>query len=65
MNTANESNEKNWATETLKEVPFWREDMSPEEYEIERSYLYKNWASFMNGDYVPLWKQKHPKHHSE
>lgn len=55
---ANESNEKNWATETLKEVPFWREDMSPEEYEVERTYYYNNWDLVESLKYVPLWKQK-------
>ena len=58
MNMANESTEKNWATETLKEVPFWREDMSPEEYEVERMYYYNNWELVESLEYVPLWKQK-------
>ena len=30
----------NWATGTLKEVPFWRDDMQPEEYDIEREYFH-------------------------
>ena len=30
---------KGWASATLKEVPFWRDDMGPEEYEIERICL--------------------------
>lgn len=55
---ANESTEKNWATETLKEVPFWREGMSPEEYEVERTYYYNNWDLVESLKYVPLWKQK-------
>ena len=58
MNMANESTEKNWATETLKEVPFWREGMSPEEYEVERTYYYNNWDLVESLKYVPLWKQK-------
>ena len=29
-----------WATLTIKEVPFWRDDMTPEEYDIERTYFY-------------------------
>ena len=49
---------KEWATPGLKEVPFWRDDMSPEEYEIERDYFLKNWNKFREGLYVPLWKQK-------
>ena len=50
--------EKDWATPTLKEVPFWRDDMSPEEYEEERTYMIKNWDLVMKCQYVPLWKQK-------
>lgn len=50
----------NWASETLKEAPFWRPGMTPEEYDIEREYYGKNYHLFMNGEmeYVPLWKQK-------
>jgi hypothetical protein len=48
---------KEWASATLKEVPFWREDMGPEEYDREREYLAKNWDLVRNGTYVPLWKQ--------
>ena len=46
-----------WATPTLKEVPFWREDMSPEEYERERTYMIQNWNAVLQGRYSPLWKQ--------
>ena len=48
---------KDWATETLKEVPFWRDDMTPEEYDIEREYYAKNFNSVKEGKYIPLWKQ--------
>ena len=47
-----------WATETLKEVPFWREGMTPEEYDIEREYFYSHWGEYTRGQYVPLWKQR-------
>lgn len=47
----------NWASETIKEVPFWRNDMSPEEYEVEREYFINHWEDFKQGKYVPLWKQ--------
>lgn len=47
-----------WATGTLKEAPFWRDDMQVEEYEIERTYLNKNWVLLQEGKYLPLWKQK-------
>ena len=48
----------NWATGTLKEAPYWREGMSPEEYEIERDYFNAHLEDFYKGIYVPLWKQK-------
>lgn len=50
--------ENNWANGTLKEVPFWRDDMQPEEYDVEREYLAKHWEDFTKGKYTPLWKQK-------
>ena len=50
--------ENNWANGTLKEVPFWRDDMLPDEYEIEREYFYNHWEDYTNGKYFPLWKQK-------
>lgn len=49
---------KEWATPTLKEVPFWRDGMSPEEYDIEREYYAKNFHLVRDGSYKPLWKQK-------
>lgn len=49
--------EKDWANGTLKEVPFWRDGMTVEEYEKERNYLHDNWNKLMDGTYVPLWKQ--------
>ena len=50
--------ENNWANATLKEVPFWRDDMRPEEYEVEREYLANHWEDYICGTYLPLWKQK-------
>ena len=55
MNTMEEN--KDWATPTLKEVPFWREGMGQEEYDIEREYLAKNFHLVRQNLYVPLWKQ--------
>ncbi|MGN1320441.1 MAG: hypothetical protein ACI4U6_04910 [Acutalibacteraceae bacterium] len=49
--------ENNWASGTLKEVPFWRDDMQPEEYDKEREYLANHWEEFTKGKYIPLWKQ--------
>ena len=47
-----------WATLTIKEVPFWRDGMTPEEYDKERTYFYENFDSYKKGSYIPLWKQK-------
>ena len=50
---------RNWATPSIKERPFWRDGMSCEEYELERAYYY----NYLNKDiahqreYKPLWKQ--------
>lgn len=59
MSRMEENND--WATETLKEVPFWRDGMTPEEYDEEREYLGKNYILLQKGTYVPLWKQKGDK----
>ena len=53
-----ESKKSDWARGTIKEVPFWREDMSVEEYEEERNYLNQHWTDYMNNRYIPLWKQR-------
>lgn len=53
--------EKNdWASPSLKEAPYWREGMSPEEYDIERDYFYKHLDDLHHGKYKPLWKQNNP-----
>lgn len=49
--------QQDWASGTLKEVPYWRSNMQPEEYDYERSYFQQNWENFTNGKYKPLWKQ--------
>ena len=52
------TNEKDWATPTLKEAPFWRDGMTPEEYEVERKYYYEHFYCLVKkGIYTPLWKQ--------
>ena len=50
-----------WATESLMEAPFWRNGMSPDEYDLEREYLGKNYNLFLDGTYQPLWKQSQNK----
>jgi len=47
-----------WANPTLKEMPFWREGMTPEEYDTEREYYYKNYDLVRKMKYKPLWVQK-------
>ena len=49
--------DKNWATPTLKEAPFWREGMTPEEYDVEREYFDEHYEDYTKGNYEPLWKQ--------
>ena len=49
--------DKEWASETLKEEPFWRDGMTVEEYEKEREYLKNHLEDLRNGTYEPLWKQ--------
>jgi len=56
-----EENNKDWATPTLKEAPYYYPGMTPEEYEIEREYYYQNWNLVLSGKYVPLWRQKAEK----
>ena len=50
-------NEKDWASPTLKEAPFWRDGMTPEEYDNEREYLDAHFDLLQKGFYMPLWKQ--------
>lgn len=47
-----------WVSPGVKEVPYWRDGMSPEEYEMEREYYYTHLEYVKKGDYKPLWKQK-------
>ena len=50
--------DNNWANASLREVPFWRDGMSIDEYERERDYYYRNINKFWDGTYTPLCKQK-------
>ena len=48
-----------WATPTMIHNPWWRQGMTPEEYDKEREYYFSNFDTLVvNGKYVPLWKQK-------
>lgn len=53
--------QSDWATETLMEAPYWRNGMSPEEYDEEREYFSKNFEKYVSGEYIPLWKQRELK----
>lgn len=49
----------NWAPYSLREVPFWNDNLSPEEYEIEQAYYFGNMRNpSMRKHYTPIWKQK-------
>ena len=47
-----------WATYGMMEAPFWRNDMSPEEYDREQEYFYRHLDDWKNGTYIPVWKQQ-------
>jgi hypothetical protein len=40
------------------EEPFYRKNMSPEEFRNEKNYLNENMDMFYDGSYVPLWRQE-------
>ena len=40
------------------EAPYWKNGMTPEEYEREREYFNTNFQAYLKGEYVPLWKQE-------
>lgn len=46
-----------WASDFVKEVPFWRNGMSFEEYEKEHDYWWQHIKEWAEGAYEPLWKQ--------
>ena len=57
MNSIQEA-KNDWANPMLKEAPFWRDGMSPEEYIVEEEYYDKCFQQVLDGTYVPLWQQK-------
>ncbi|MGO5053249.1 hypothetical protein ACTQ6A_12170 [Lachnospiraceae bacterium LCP25S3_G4] len=43
--------EKNdWATENIKKAPYWRDGMTPKEYDFEREYYLKNFEKIRAGE---------------
>lgn len=51
-------NNNDWAPFQLKEAPFWKDGMTPEEYDEEREYLIEHWEEYTHGKYLPLWRQQ-------
>lgn len=47
-----------WASPEMMKNPWWRDGMSPEEYDKEREYYIGNFETIVKkGLYIPLWKQ--------
>lgn len=46
-----------WASPTVMEAPYWKNEMTVEEYEHERSYYYSHIEDVKKGIYKPLWAQ--------
>lgn len=45
-----------WATPSMKEFIFWRDGMSPEEYERELQHYYTMIGQGKRREYRPLWE---------
>lgn len=46
----------NWATASMREVPFWRDDITIDEYEKEYEHYYRAIAENTMKEYKPLYK---------
>lgn len=49
----------NWATPSIKEWIFYRDDMTPEEFEEEYENFWKYASEGRLNEYKPLYKQIH------
>lgn len=51
---------RDWASDTLKEAPFWVSGMTPEEYDREREYYLSHYDEIRSGkmEYVPLHRRE-------
>ena len=47
-----------WATPSIKEAPFWKEGMTPAEYDKELEYYERNFDLVLSCRYKPLWQNK-------
>jgi hypothetical protein len=50
--------QSDWASYGMMEHPFWKNGMTPEEYDTEWKYYHRHIEDWKNGAYLPLWKQK-------
>lgn len=53
-----EESKSNWATASMREFIFWKEGMTPEEFEKEYQHYYNMVSEGKRKEYKPLWKQK-------
>ena len=49
--------QSDWASYGMMEEPFWRNDMTPEEFELERAYLVNIYSRGIKAEinYKSLW----------
>jgi|GEM_PF-4562569 len=47
-----------WASHSTREVPFWRDDITIEEYEEERIHWLTHLAEKRMSEYKPLYKER-------
>ena len=45
-----EEKKNEWATENIKEAPFWVDGMTPQEYDREREYYLRNFKKIKSGE---------------
>lgn len=51
-------NNTDWADHNVKEVPYWYDGITPEEYLKEEAYYYAHYNDLVTkGKYKPLWQQ--------
>lgn len=60
MTETNKTKVREWTPPCAFEAPYWRDGMTPEEYDLE--YIYHGFFVYEHPDrlreYSPLWKQK-------
>lgn len=53
-----QENKDAYFTPGMKEWCFYREGMSPEEFEAEYRYMGEHFDEYRAGTYKPMWKQR-------